>query len=277
MHDLKKLLIERYGKFSSKNIKQKIPKNVGQIISRGSIRKFTKKKVSDEILESLIATAQSAPTKSNLQQYSILIVSDKKNKKKIAELLKETRWALEAPIFFLFLADIRRNQLITEYKGYEYKNNNMDHFMNAVIDSALSMQSLIIAAESWGLGSCPISMVRNHLEEIKLICELPKGVFPIAGLSVGWPDEKKRVSPRLSKNLIFHKNKYSDEKIIEELKNYDELFFKKNPIPVSKQRHVDKYGPAEKGTWSENISRQLSIPERLDFSNWLKNNGFDLK
>ena len=177
MHDLKKLLIERYGKFSSKNIKQKIPKNVGQIISRGSIRKFTKKKVSDEILESLIATAQSAPTKSNLQQYSILIVSDKKNKKKIAELLKETRWALEAPVFFLFLADIRRNQLITEYKGYEYKNNNMDHFMNAVIDSALSMQSLIIAAESWGLGICPISMVRNHLEEIKLICELPKGVF----------------------------------------------------------------------------------------------------
>ncbi len=120
-------------------------------------------------------------------------------------------------------------------------------------------------------------MVRNHLEEIKLICELPKGVFPIAGLSVGWPDEKKRVSPRLSKNLIFHKNKYSDEKIIEELKNYDELFFKKNPIPVSKQRHVDKYGPAEKGTWSENISRQLSIPERTNFSNWLKNNGFDLK
>ncbi len=277
MHDLKKLLIERYGKFSSKNIKQKIPKNVGQIISRGSIRKFTKKKVSDEILESLIATAQSAPTKSNLQQYSILIVSDKKNKKKIAELLKETRWALEAPVFFLFLADIRRNQLITEYKGYEYKNNNMDHFMNAVIDSALSMQSLIIAAESWGLGICPISMVRNHLEQIKLICELPKGVFPIAGLSVGWPAEKKRVSPRLSKNLIFHKNKYSDEKIIEELKKYDELFFKKNPIPVSKQRHVDKYGPAEKGTWSENISRQLSIPERINFSNWLKNNGFDLK
>jgi Nitroreductase len=221
--------------------------------------------------------AQSAPTKSNLQQYSILIVSDKKNKKKIAELLKETRWALEAPVFFLFLADIRRNQLITEYKGYEYKNNNMDHFMNAVIDSALSMQSLIIAAESWGLGICPISMVRNHLEQIKLICELPKGVFPIAGLSVGWPAEKKRVSPRLSKNLIFHKNKYSDEKIIEELKKYDELFFKKNPIPVSKQRHVDKYGPAEKGTWSENISRQLSIPERINFSNWLKNNGFDLK
>ena len=277
MHDLKKLLIERYGKFSSKNIKQKIPKNVGQIISRGSIRKFTKKKVSDEILESLIATAQSAPTKSNLQQYSILIVSDKKNKKKIAELLKETRWALEAPVFLLFLADIRRNQLITAYKGYEYKNNNMDHFMNAVIDSALSMQSLIIAAESWGLGICPISMVRNHLDQIKLICELPMGVFPIAGLSVGWPAEKKRVSPRLSKNLIFHKNKYSDEKIIEELKNYDELFFKKNPIPVSKQRHVDKYGPAEKGTWSENISRQLSIPERINFSNWLKNNGFDLK
>ena len=81
MNDLKKLLIERYGKFSSKNIKQKIPKKRKSNNFKRVNKKIYKKKVSDEILESLIATAQSAPTKSNLQQYSILIVSDKKNKK----------------------------------------------------------------------------------------------------------------------------------------------------------------------------------------------------
>ena len=45
----------------------------------------------------------------------------------------------------------------------------------------------------------------------------------------------------------------------------------------NKQRHIDLYGVAKKGTWSENISRQLSVPERSNFKNWLKKNGFNLE
>ena len=81
----------------------------------------------------MIVSAQSAPTKSNLQQYSILNISDKKIKKEIGKLLGEISWATEAPLFFLFLADIKRNKIITESRGYSYENNNMDHFMNAVM------------------------------------------------------------------------------------------------------------------------------------------------
>ena len=277
MNDLIKLLNLRYGNNSTKKNKKTVPKFVDQIITRGSIRKFSKKKVSDEIFDSLIVSAQSAPTKSNLQQYSILNVSDKNIKKEIGQLLGKTSWATEAPLFLLFLADIRRNKIITVSRGYVYENNNMDHFMNAVIDSALSMQTLILAAESWGLGACPVSMVRNHMDEIKKICELPDCVFPIAGLSLGWPNEKKKISLRLPKTLVLHENKYSDKKILEEVSEYDELVYKDSPITVSKQRHVEKYGPAKKGLWSENIARQLSVPERLEFKNWLNNNGFDLK
>ena len=115
---------------------------------------------------SLIALAQAAPTKSNLQQYSILSIKNKKIKNQISKLLGKTSWALKAPLFFLFLADLRRNQIITEYKGYEYKNNSIDYFMNAVIDASLAMQNLINSAEEFGLGICPVSMVRNHLEEV---------------------------------------------------------------------------------------------------------------
>ena len=87
---------------------------------------------------------------------------------------------------------------ITNDRGYEHKNNNVDTFMNGVIDAALSMQSTICASESLGLGVCPISLIRNIIEEVKVICKLPKGVFPIAGLAVGWPDQKSNVSIRLS-------------------------------------------------------------------------------
>ena len=225
---------------------------------------------------SLIALARAAPSKSNLQQYSILLIKNKEIKNKLSKLLEKTAWALEAPLFFLFLADIRRNQIITEYKGYEYKNNSIDYFMNAVIDASLAMQNLINSAEEFGLGICPISMVRNHLEEVKKMCHLPEGVFPIAGLSVGWPDENNEVSIRLPMKVVFHENFYNDKDMLKQIDHYDKTIECVQPIPKSKQRHVNVYGFNKKNTWSENISRQMSLPERKEFKKWLKSHGFNL-
>ncbi len=247
------------------------------ILSRRSIRKFLKKPISKELLTLLLAAAQSAPSKSNLQQYSILVIQDQNIKNEISNLIGNTKWALTAPIFFLYLADIRRNIIITNDRGYEHKNNNVDTFMNGVIDAALSMQSTICASESLGLGVCPISIIRNIIEEVKVICKLPKGVFPIAGLALGWPDQKSNVSIRLSQDIVIHFDKYDEKDLIQKINKYDERVFKKDPIPENKQRHVDLYGVAKKGTWSENISRQLSVPERSNFKNWLNENGFNLE
>jgi len=247
------------------------------ILSRRSIRNFLNKPISKELLTLLLAAAQSAPSKSNLQQYSILVIQDQNIKNEISNLLGKTKWALMAPIFFLYLADIRRNIKITNDRGYEHKNNNVDTFMNGVIDAALSMQSTICASESLGLGVCPISMIRNIIEEVKVICKLPKGVFPIAGLALGWPDQKSNVSIRLSQDIVIHFDKYDEKDLIQKINKYDEIVFKKDPIQENKQRHVDLYGIAKKGTWSENISRQLSVPERSNFKNWLKENGFNLE
>ena len=247
------------------------------ILSRRSIRKFLNKPISKELLSLILAAAQSAPSKSNLQQYSILVIQDQNIKNEISNLIGKTKWALTAPIFFLYLADIRRNIKITYDRGYEHKNNNVDTFMNGVIDAALSMQSTICASESLGLGVCPISMIRNIIEDVKVICKLPKGVFPIAGLALGWPDQKSNVSIRLSQDIVIHFDKYDEKDLIQKIDKYDERVFKKDPIPENKQRHVDLYGVAKKGTWSENISRQLSVPERSNFKNWLNENGFNLE
>ena len=149
--------------------------------------------------------------------------------------------------------------------------------MNSVIDAALSMQSMISAAESIGLGVCPISMIRNIIDEVKIICDLPKGVFPIAGLSLGWPEEKSNISYRLPQDVVIHYNTYNDENLFNKIEEYDERVFKVDPIPKEKQRHINLYGIAERGTWSENISRQLSVPERDKFKIWLKDHGFNLE
>ena len=278
MVDASKLYEDRYGKSSILDFSNiNIPDLLKTIISRSSVRKFSDKLIPKELLTILLTAAQSAPSKSNLQQYSILIMQDETIKMKVADLIGNTKWALSAPVFLLFLADIRRNINITNNKGYDHKNNNVDTFMNAVIDSALSMQSLICAAEASGLGVCPISMIRNIIDEIKNICQLPKGVFPIAGLALGWPDEKAPISIRMPQDIIIHNNYYNEDNLTKKINDYDKRVFKVAPILEKQQRHVDVYGVAKKGTWSENIARQLSLPERNNFKAWLKDNGINLE
>ena len=278
MIDVSNLYQNRYGKKTDQNFsKIDITPLINSIISRASVRKFSKKNISKELLTLLLTAAQSAPSKSNLQQYSIMVIHNQSLKNEISKLIGDTKWALTAPVFLLFLADIRRNIKITNHKGYNHNNNNVDTFMNGVIDSALSMQSMISASESIGLGICPISMIRNIIEEVKNLCKLPKGVFPIAGLALGWPDEKSPVSIRLPQDIVTHYNTYNEKNLMDKINQYDERVFKVAPIERNKQRHVDIYGVAKKGTWSENISRQLSVAERKDFKKWLKNHGFNLE
>ena len=278
MVDASKLYEDRYGKSSILDFSNiNIPDLLKTIISRSSVRKFSDKPIPKELLTILLTAAQSAPSKSNLQQYSILIMQDETIKMKVADLIGNTKWALSAPVFLLFLADIRRNINVTNNKGYDHKNNNVDTFMNAVIDSALSMQSLICAAEASGLGICPISMIRNIIDEIKNICQLPKGVFPIAGLALGWPDEKAPISIRMPQDIMIHNDYYNEDNLTKKINDYDKRVFKVAPILEKQQRHVDVYGVAKKGTWSENIARQLSLPERNNFKAWLKDNGINLE
>ena len=49
--------------------------------------------------------------------------------------------------------------------------------------------NFIRAAEAVGLGCCPISVIRNHIDEVAELLELPDFVFPVAGMTAGYPSE----------------------------------------------------------------------------------------
>lgn len=253
-----------------------LPERLSGVLSHASVRRFKPDAVPEALVTLLLACAQSAPSKSNLQQYSILRLKDPAKRARLAALLDGDAWAVEAPLFFVFLGDLRRNRRITALRGYGYANNNADSFMNAAVDAAVAMQSFISAAEGAGLGCCPISAIRFHLKALGELLGLPDGVFPICGLSVGWPESSAPTSLRLPPQLVLHEDSYDDSGLEEEVAAYDERFFERKPIPVEKQRHVDRYGPAERGLWSENVARQLSLPERADFREWLAGQGIAL-
>ena len=85
MTDINTLISERFGRKTDVGRGRDV-EMLNKILEHRSIRKYQNKKVSEDLIETLLACAQSAPTKSDLQQYAILRLTDKKKKSRLAEL-----------------------------------------------------------------------------------------------------------------------------------------------------------------------------------------------
>lgn len=277
MATLKELVTQRFGVDIDGVGDAPAEGTVAEILARGSQRHYTDRPVTAELLSVLLACAQSAPTKSDLQQYSIVVVKDPAVREALVGLGSGMDWAPKAPVFMAFCADLRRIRRLAEIRGHEYQNDNLDTFMNGVVDAALAMQSFITAAESVGLGTCPISQIRNKIDRACEILGLPDGVFPIAGLAVGWPKfPKPQISLRLPPSVVIHQDRYDDSALEKEVEAYDKRRHAHRPITPQKQRHAAKYGALDYCPWSENVTRQLSLPERAGFRPFLKTHGMDI-
>ena len=253
-----------------------VPDGVQALLNRRVIRKYKTNPISEQTMALLLSAAQSAPTKSNLQQYSIVIIRDPEVRNAVSELVPSMPWVRNAPVIAIFLGDVRRIRRLAEIRGHTYQNNNADTFMNATVDAALAMQCFITASDYLGLGTCPISYVRNRIDDLAEILDLPDGVFPISGLCIGYPDDAGYVSMRLPQKVVVHQDLYNDDDLETDVKDYDDRNHERFALTPTKQRHTDKYGVLEKCTWSENVARQLSLPERAGFADYLKRKGINL-
>ena len=270
MTDPTPLLQARYGHLPF-DAPEDIPEALAALLDRRVTRRFKPDAIPEPLLNTALAAAQSAPSKSDMQQYSIVVLEDKKRIAAIADWIGTMPWIKDAPNLLIFCADIRRNRDICERAGREHANDNLDTLLNATVDAALAMGMCIAAADAAGLGTCPISYVRNHMEKVGPLLSLPKGVFPIAGLSLGWPSARNEPSARLPPSIVIHRDRYSSEGEAQALSAYDARRERAKP------RYPEIHGPAPEGcTWTENVARQLSVPERAGFRAWLRSRGFAL-
>ena len=249
---------------------------INSILSRRSHRAFTTDPVSPDMLDTLLAAAFSAPSKSDLQQACVIQIQDKAKQQRIANLSHKTQWVAEAPVFLVWCGDSRRIRRLAEWRGHAFANDHLDAFMNAAVDAGICMQSFIVAAESCGLGCCPVSEIRDHIQLLSDELELPQHVFPVAGLCVGWPALQTRISIRLPTTTTVKINSYHDENLIEEVSDYDTRREEIEKTPPEQQRYVEEFGVSSSYGWSENHTRQYSKPARDDFGAYIRNQGFDL-
>lgn len=201
------------------------------IQNRTSIRKYSSREVSDELLNRLLEEAERTPTMGNLQLYSVVITRSEEGKKALAPAHFNQPMVTGAPVVLTICADYRRTTLWAENRKAHPGYDNILSFMNAATDALLFTQTFCNLAEEEGLGTCFLGTTVYMPKMIIDTLKLPKLVMPVATITLGWPDEQPAQSERLPLRSIIHQEAYEDytpEKI-------DDFYEEKENLEVNKE------------------------------------------
>jgi nitroreductase len=245
---------------------------LARIAGRRVHRRYTGRAVDPALLRLLCACALSSPSKSDLQQADILIASEAQ-KHRIADLIPDQPFIRTAPAFLVFLANGRRLPEISRMRGKPFPNDHLDQFFNAAVDAGILLSTFMRAADAVGLGTCPISVIRDHSAEVSEMFALPRRVVPVAGMCVGWPAEQGHISPRLGLDVTLHRERYDEGDLAARIDAYDR---RRAAIHAYKPRDPKRWGEVEFYGWSEDKARQYGVPQRADFGAFVRKQGFCL-
>lgn len=245
-----------------------------QLASRRSQRHFKPGPLEPGLIRALCALALCAPAKSDLQQRDIVIVEDAGQRARLMEIIPGNSWMESAPAFLVFCANNRRQRQLNEWRGRPFVNDHLDAFFNASLDAGIALATFMMAAESAGLGCCPVSAIRNESQKVSDLLELPPHVFALAGLALGWPAQEGQISMRLPLDVTVHTDRFSEDGLSDQIDAYDRR--RAAHQPYSTQRHAADFGESENYGWSEDKARQYSRPDREDFGNFIRAKGFNL-
>ena len=245
---------------------------LSRLAGRRVHRRYTDRAVDPAIVRLLCACALSAPSKSDLQQADIAILN-KVDQATIADLIPDQPFIRTAPTFLVFLANGRRLPEISKMRGKPFPNDHLDQFFNTAVDAGIVLATFMSAADAVGLGTCPISVIRDHSQKVSDMLGLPQRVIPVAGMCVGWPSEVGHMSARLGLNSTIHQHRYDEGDLAARIDAYDR---RRAAIHPYKPRDPARWGQVAFYGWSEDKARQYGVPQRADFGAFVRKKGFCL-
>lgn len=178
------------------------------LLNRVSVRSFTDEPVTDAQVDAVLGAAFRAPTSSNIQSYSVVVVRDPDTLAKLAVVTSGQKHVANAPVFLAFCADLTRIDAAVRANGGNIEGNNLETGLVSSVDAALVGMSAYIAADSLGMKGVMIGAVRNNAVETAEILGLPKRVFCVFGMVLGWPDKVPPQKPRMAQNSVVHYEQY---------------------------------------------------------------------
>jgi nitroreductase len=219
------------------------------MMKRKSIRKYTDEMPSEEVLQAVVRTGQQAPFASQL--CSVLLT----RKKGVP---------FGAPLLFTICVDLHRMELIMERRGWKMVTNDLSMLFFGLQDASLMAENMVIAAESFGMGSCFLGNAPYVADKIARKYKLPPRVFPLVQLVMGYPAENPPPRPRYPISFTLFEDKYpemTDEDIIEAMKQMDEgylaqEYYRKLKAKIHLEGEREETFTYDNYSWTEHISRK---------------------
>ena len=163
------------------------------IYSRRSIRNFkSEKKVEENKIDKLLKAAMAAPSACNIQPWDYILIDNK-------EIIEKIKNSIEKYGNY-------NTSLIMVITG---NNRNIPWKDHGIIDCALAMENVMIAAPTLGLGTVCIGGFNRKI--IKEILEIPEDIEAIGMLYIGYPNEYKKPRTKYIKEAI-HWNKFDSKR-----------------------------------------------------------------
>ena len=238
------------------------------LLQRRSIRKYTDQDVTDAQVNAILQAAFRAPTSSNIQSYSVITVRDPEIKQKLSVPTGNQKHIIDCPVFLAFCADLTRLEHVLQQHGHTLEDNNMEVGLVSSIDASLVGMSAYLAAESLGSKGVMIGAVRNDAVIISEILGLPKFVYCVFGMCLGYPAEAPQQKPRMVQDLVVHSEQYDPAKAAAAVEAYDPALFE-HYKSIGKETTPD--------SWSHDMDKNFHPQLREGLRAQLKVQGFDFR
>ena len=191
------------------------------LLARVSVRSFDSRPVSDAAVDAVLRAALRAPTSSNIQACTVVKVRETEAKATLAAAAGNQRHVAQCPVFLAFCADLTRIEAALQRNGHDLTDNNHELGLVSTIDAALVGMAAYLAADSVGLKGVMIGGVRNDPETVAQILGLPKRVYCVFGMCLGYADTVPEQKPRMPYAAVVHAERYDATASAAALEPYD--------------------------------------------------------
>lgn len=179
-------------------------------MNHSSVRSYSDREVSDELLREIITAGTRASNTGNMQIYSIVATRDAAIKQRLAPAHFGQPMVTQAPVVLTFCADVNRFSKWCAQRNADAGFMNFESLMTATVDAMLAAQNVCLAAETRGLGICYLGTTTYNPDQIIEVLGLPKGVMPITTVTLGYPATAPQRTERLPLEAVLHSETYQD-------------------------------------------------------------------
>lgn len=160
------------------------------IQTRRSVRKFTDKKISSDLIEKVLHAGMSAPSAGNQQPWHFIVIDDKKMLEEVPKVSLYAPMAKDASVAIVVCGDTK----LEKYPGFW------------VQDCSAATQNMLLAAHALGLGAVwsGIYPLEDRVSGYRSLLGIPENVIPLSIVIMGYPLEVPKPADRYKEERIKH-------------------------------------------------------------------------